>query len=99
MSWVDADTITAAVNADNPAEETGITLADKRFPMPARLPLAFPYYLQQEDIAKALRCLFGDQLDDLIESAGNDLSVDWLRALVEQVYGDGAGEASASSRG
>ncbi|MFC0041006.1 hypothetical protein [Actinomadura rayongensis] len=98
MPWVDASAITAAANTE-PAEETGVTLGDRKFPMPARLPLAFPYYLQREDIAKALRSLFGDAVDDLIETAGGDLSVDWLRVLVEQVYGDGAGEASASSRG
>lgn len=98
MSWVNGDTISAKVNG-TADDETGVTLGGHDFAMPPKLPLAFPLYLQREDIHAALACLFGEGLDNLLELAGTDLSVEWLREVVEQVYGDGSGEASASSPG
>ncbi|WP_242883975.1 hypothetical protein [Actinomadura litoris] len=98
MPFVDGDSIAADL-AESDAPETGVTVAGRDFPMPAKMPLPFPLYLQREDIDAALSCLFGDDLDDLIEVAGDRLSIDWLKAVVEQVYGEGAGEAAASSPG
>ena len=98
MPFVDGDSIAANLTTDTTAE-TGVTVAGRDFPMPAKMPLAFPLFLQREDIDRALSCLFGEDLDDLIEAAGDRLSIDWLKAVVEQVYGDGSGEAAASSPG
>jgi hypothetical protein len=97
MPWIDADKIARDLSATD--TETGITVRGERFVMPAKLPLGFPYYLQQEEVIKALGCLFGDRVDELLTLAGSDISVEWLRDVVEQVYGGETGETSASSRG
>lgn len=95
MSWVNGDAIAAKLGATG--RETGVTVRGRNFPMPPSLPLVFPVLLQMEDISGALRSLFGEQWEDLIRLAGAEMSVDWLREVVEQVYGDGSGEASASA--
>ncbi|GAA4908034.1 hypothetical protein [Streptomonospora salina] len=96
MPWIDGDAI--AKNLASTDAETGITVKGVEFAMPAKLPLAFPAYLQQEEIIKALKCLFGDRWEELLELAGVDISIDWLRDAVEAVYGGEAGKTSASSR-
>lgn len=96
MPWIDGDAIAKNLAATD--TDTGITVRGVEFEMPPKLPLAFPAYLQQEEIIKALKCLFGEQWEELLDLAGTDISIDWLREVVESVYGGEAGKTSASSR-
>jgi hypothetical protein len=96
MPWINGDKIAEDLAAtENPA---GVTVRGVDFEMPARLPVGFPYYLMQEQIHPALRCLFGDRVDELLDLAGTEISIDWLRDVVDAAYGEATGEASASSR-
>ncbi|WP_159944808.1 MULTISPECIES: hypothetical protein [unclassified Nocardiopsis] len=96
MPWIDGDKIAKTLaSTESPC---GVTVRGVDFEMPARLPVGFPYYLMQEQVHPALRCLFGDRVDELLELAGTDISIDWLRDVVDAAYGEATGETSASSR-
>ncbi|MEV6817834.1 hypothetical protein AB0M72_03670 [Nocardiopsis dassonvillei] len=96
MPWIDGDKIAKNLAATD--VETGITVRGIDFEMPPRLPVGFPYYLMQEQVIPALKCLFGDRVDELLELAGTEISIDWLRDVVDAAYGEATGETLVSSR-
>ncbi len=81
--------------AEANAEPLTVVLGEEEFTLPAELPLAFAFYMQNLDMDKAAASLVGKSDADRFLAANP--SMQDMEAIVEE-YGIDMGESSASPR-
>lgn len=90
---IDLDARRKAVAGEAKKEPMTVRLNGETFTLPAEMPLAFAYYLQNMELLKAARSLVGEK--DAERFLDANPSAEDLEAIVEG-YGISLGEASGS---